>query len=96
VDSAGILYLADYYNNTIRKGFPATSVPPPHLQPPSLRAGQFGFGITGLSGLAVNIESSTNLSQWQLAGTVTLVGGTNHFVSPNPASGNQFYRGHVR
>jgi sugar lactone lactonase YvrE len=96
VDSAGILYLADYYNNTIRKGFPATSVPPPNLQPPSLTDGQFGFGITGLPGLAVNIESSTNLSQWQLAGTVTLVGGTNHFVIPNPPSGTQFYRGHLR
>ena len=96
VDSAGALYVADPYNNTIRKGFPASSVPQPTLQPPSLSAGQFGFGITGLPGLAVNIESSTNLSQWQLAGTVTLVGGTNYFVSPNPALGTQFYRGHVR
>ena len=66
------------------------------LQPPSLSAGQFGFGITGLPNLAVNIESSGDLSQWQLAGTVILVGGTNSFVSPNPPLGAQFYRGHVR
>jgi sugar lactone lactonase YvrE len=96
VDSTGALYVADEGNSTIRKGWLATSVPPPNLQPPSLNAGQFGFGITGLSGLAVNIESSTDLSQWQLAGTVTLVGGTNYFVSPNPPSGTQFYRGHLR
>ena len=60
------------------------------------RAGQFGFGITGLPSLAVNIESSGDLSQWQLAGTVILEGGTNYFVSPNPPQGAQFYRGHVR
>jgi hypothetical protein len=98
VDSAGNLYVTDYSNNTIRKGMPASSVPPPILQPPSLSAGQFGFGITGLPGLAVNIESSGDLSQWQLAGTVILVGGTktNYFVSPNPAQGTQFYRAQVR
>jgi hypothetical protein len=61
------------------------------------RAGHVGFvGITGLPNLAVNIESSGDLSQWQLAGTVILVGGTNYFVSPNPPQGSQFYRGHVR
>jgi hypothetical protein len=96
VDSAGNLYVADNYNNTIRKGFPANSVPAPLLQPPSLSGGQFGFGITGVPGLAVNIESSGDLSQWQLAGTVILEGGTNYFVSPNPSLGIQVYRGHVR
>ncbi len=86
------------FNNTIRKGFPANSVPPPILQPPSLSAGQFGFGISGLPNLAVNIESSTNLSQWQvLSPYITLVGGTNYYsVSPNPSLGAQFYRAQVR
>jgi streptogramin lyase len=96
VDSAGSLYVADNYNNTIRKGFPASSVPAPNLQPPSLSAGQFGFGITGIPGLAVNIESSGDLSQWQVVGTVILEGGTNSFVTTNPPPGTQFYRGHVR
>jgi hypothetical protein len=97
MDSAGNLYVADINNHTIRKGFPASSVPPPMLQPPSLSAGQFGFGITGLPGLAVTIQSSTNLSSWQVTATFILGGGTNYFsVSPNPTLGAQFYRAHVR
>jgi sugar lactone lactonase YvrE len=96
VDGAGNVYVADPYNNTIRKGFPASSVPAPILQPPSLSAGQFGFGITGLPGLPVNIESAGDLSQWQVVGTCILEGGTNYFVSPDPPLGAQFYRAHVR
>ena len=96
VDSAGNLYVADSANNTIRKGFPASSVTAPMLQPPTLNAGQFGFGITGLPGLAVNIESSGDLSQWEVVGTCLLEGGTNSFVNPNPSLGAQFYRAHVR
>jgi secreted PhoX family phosphatase len=95
VDSAGNLYVADTYNNTIRKGFPASSAAP-MLQPPSLNAGQFGFGITGLTNLAVNIESSADLLNWQVIGTCTLEGGTNSFVSPNPSLSAQFYRAQVR
>ena len=71
-------------------------MPPPILQPPSLSAGQFGFGITGLPSLAVNIESSADLSQWQVVSPLILVGGTNYFASPTPPQGAQFYRGHVR
>jgi hypothetical protein len=97
VDNAGNVYVADTGNSTIRKGLPASSVPTPMLQPPSLSAGQFGFGITGLPGLAVNIESSTNLSSWVMNGTYILNGGTNYYsVSPNPAQGAQFYRAQVR
>jgi hypothetical protein len=69
----------------------------PILQPPNLSAGQFGFGITGLPGLAVSIESSTNLSSWQVVGTKVLAGGTNYYsVSLNPSLGAQFYRAQVR
>ena len=96
VDSAGNVYVADNRNNTIRKGFPASSVPPPILQPPSLSAGQLGFGVTGLPGLAVNIESSTNLANWQLAGTYILKGGTNYVVNPSPTQDVLFYRAQVR
>jgi streptogramin lyase len=96
VDSAGNLYVSDYGNFTIREGFPASSVPAPILQPPSLSAGQFGFGITGLPGLAVNIQSSGDLSQWEVVGTCLLGGGTNSFVNPNPSLGAQFYRAQVR
>jgi hypothetical protein len=67
------------------------------LQPPSLSTGLFGFGITGLPGLAVNIESSTNLSSWVVNGNYILNGGTNYYsVSPNPSLGAQFYRAHMR
>jgi len=96
LDSAGNVYLVDSYNNTIRKGFPASSVAAPILQPPSLSAGQFGFGITGIPNLAVNIEASGDLSIWQVVGTCLLEGGTNSFVSPNPSPGAQFYRAQVR
>jgi hypothetical protein len=45
----------------------------------------------------VNIESSTNLSSWQVTATSILVGGTTYYsVSPTPAQGAQFYRGQVR
>src|ERR1039458_4726518 len=96
VDSAGNLYVADWGNFKIREGFPANSVPAPILQPPSLSAGQFGFGITGLPNLAVNIEASSDLATWQVVGSCLLEGGTNSFVNPNPSLGAQFYRVHVR
>jgi sugar lactone lactonase YvrE len=96
VDSAGNVYVADPYNNTIRKGFPANAVPAPLLQPPSLSAGQFGFGIAGLPGLPVYLESSGDLSQWQIVGTCILEGGMNYFVSPDPPLGAHFYCAHVR
>jgi sugar lactone lactonase YvrE len=96
VDSVGNVYVADGGNNVIRKGFLASSVPSPVLQPPSLSVGQFGFGVTGLPGLPLYIESSGDLSHWEVIGTSTLVGGTNYFVSPNPPQATQFYRSHVR
>jgi len=96
VDSAGNVYVVDNSNSTIRKGFPASTVPAPRLQSPSLSAGQFGFGITGLTNLAVDIESSADLSNWQFVGTYILGGGSNSVVNPKPALGAQFYRAHVR
>lgn len=96
-DRAGNLYVGGNDNNTVRKGFPASSVPAPILQPPSLSGGQFGFGITGLPGLAVNIESSTNLFSWRVSGMSVLEGGTNFYsLSPNPAQSAAFYRAQVR
>jgi len=89
--------VTEYGNNTIRKGLLASSVPPLIIEPPKLSAGQFGFGIAGLPGLAVNIQHSVDLAHWGLVGTYILNGGTNYYsVSPNPAQGAQFYRAQVR
>jgi len=96
VDGAGDVYAADTENSLVRKGFLASSVPAPVLHRPSLSGGRFGFDITGLAGLAVDVESSVDLFDWQVAGTYILKGGTAHFISPTPLRGARFYRGHVR
>lgn len=96
VDSATNLYVADTVNSTIRKGLPASCVPSPLLQPPSLSAGQFGFGITGVPNLPLSIEASPDLINWQMMGTCCLGGATNCFVCLNPRSGTEFYRAQVR
>jgi hypothetical protein len=61
-----------------------------------LAAGQFEFAISGLPDLAVQIESSSDLSQWQVVGTYILNGASNTFVNPNPTQAGQFYVVHVR
>jgi hypothetical protein len=71
-------------------------VPAPVLQPPSLSASLFGFGIAGLPNLAVNVESSADFSNWLVVGARVLEGGTNSFVIPSPSQGAQFYRAQVR
>jgi streptogramin lyase len=98
VDSAGNLYVGDTFNNTIRKGIPASAVPAPILGSPSLSAGQLSFAITGYPGSSVKIESSSNLSNWQVfAGTYILTGGSNSFsIRLNPSLGAQFYRAYAR
>jgi sugar lactone lactonase YvrE len=96
VDSTGNLYVADTFNDTIRKGIPASSVPVPTLHPPSLSAGQFGFGITGLPGLELSLEYSYNLSQWAVLRTFALQGGSNYYSLPTPLQGNRFWRVVVR
>ena len=97
LDSMGNLYVGDNNNNTIRKGMLASSVPPPILHAYSLTGGLLPFGITGLPGLVVNIESSTNLSSWRVISSRLLGGGTNYFLlAPNAGPAAQFYRAQVR
>jgi len=96
VDSLGNIYVADPENYNIRKGIPATLVPPPTLQSPMLSAGQFGCDVAGSPGFAVEIQSSSNFINWQLVGTYSLVGGSNHFANPYPPVVAQFYRGYMR
>jgi hypothetical protein len=60
-----------------------------------VRTNQFGFTITGTSGLVIVVEASTNLvnPMWSPVGTNTLTGGSSYFSDPQwtnyPA---RFYR----
>jgi sugar lactone lactonase YvrE len=96
VDKSGNVYIADPENYNVRKGILATLVPLPTLQSPTLSTGQFGCEVTGSPGLTIEIQSSIDFINWQLVGTYTLEGGSNHFVNPYPSVVAQFYRGHVR
>jgi sugar lactone lactonase YvrE len=59
VDSAGNLYVADFYFNTIRKGYP-----PPKLLNLSFVPGQFRFDLTAPPGHSVVVEASPDLASW--------------------------------
>jgi streptogramin lyase len=96
VDTDGNLFVTDFNGNTIRKGYPAGSVPPPILESGGVNASQFGFGIKGLPAVWVNVESSSDLANWHLVGTRLLESGTNSFLSPGAALGAKFYRCYVR
>jgi hypothetical protein len=103
VDANFNVYVADRGNSGIRKGIPAALVPRPVLQSPTLSAGQFGFGITGLPNLTVEVQSSSNFTDWQMVNRkqllpsyYVLVNGTNFFTNSDVPTGKQFYRVHVR
>jgi len=51
-------------------------------------AGQFGFTITGHSGLEITVEACTDLvlADWLVLGTVTLTDGSFHVLDPEPAN----------
>lgn len=96
VDNAKNIYVTELRGNTIRKGFPAGSVPAPVLQTPGLSAGKFGFGITGLPAVWVNVESSSDMTNWDVVGTRLLENGTNSFLGAGGIQGSEFYRCYVR
>jgi sugar lactone lactonase YvrE len=60
VDSAGNLYVADFYFNTIRKGYP-----PRIILNSGFIGGEFGFNLTGPLGQLVIVEASPDLVGWQ-------------------------------
>ena len=95
-DASGTLYVADHDNNVIRKSFAASTVPPALLGSLTVSGEQAAFGLSGAAGLMVDIETSTDLSQWRLVSTWVLDAGTNYCVSPTPIQGAQFFRGHSR
>ena len=95
VDSEGNLYVADWGNSTIRKGYPAlviTSSGPSF----GFNGGQFGFDLTGPAGKVVVVEASTDLVSWLPLWTNTLASPL-HFADPESgATSTRFYRGHTK
>src|ERR1043165_6892144 len=59
VDGDGNVYVADFYFNTIRKGFPA-----PKILNAAFIGSQFSFDLTGPPGHSVVVEASGDLMNW--------------------------------
>jgi len=60
-----------------------------------VRTNQFGFNITGSSGLVIVVETCTNLgnSIWSPVGTNILTGGSSYFSDPQWTNDpSRFYR----
>jgi hypothetical protein len=89
VDTAGIVYVADTFDNTIRKGHPALTIlnSGPGF---GFNAGHFGFNLTGPVGQPVVVEASTDLVNWLPIWTNT---STLSFIdSQSGAFSRRFYR----
>jgi len=85
VDSAGNLYVADFYFSTIRKGYP-----PPKLLNLNFVPGQFRFDLTAPPGQAVIVEASPDLMSWLPIWTNT---STLNFSDPQSGGySTRFYR----
>jgi sugar lactone lactonase YvrE len=91
MDSAGNLYVADYYFNTIRKGFPA-----PRILNFGFNLGQFRFDLTGPTGRSVVVEASSDLASWLPLWTNTFAGALNFSDLQSGVSSNRFYRAQLR
>jgi streptogramin lyase len=90
VDSLGNVYVADFYLNTIRKGYA-----PPRILAPGFNSGQFGFSITGPPGKLV-VEASSDLVGWLPISTNTFTGTLNFSDRQGDQSGHRYYRVQVR
>jgi len=86
VDDVSNVYVADYYFNTIRKGFPA-----PQILTWGFNNGQFGFNLTG----SVIVEASTDLVNWQPIWTNTFTGTLSFSDAQTSVYPNRFYRTRV-
>jgi hypothetical protein len=88
VDSAGNLYVADYYFNTIRKGYA-----PPRIFNSTFVAGQFRFDVTAPPGQSVIVEASPDLMSWLPVWTNT--SSLDFSDSQSGGFSNRFYRSAV-
>ncbi len=88
VDGDGTIYVADFYFNTIRKGFPA-----PRILNSGFIGGQFSFDLTGPTGQTLIVEASTDLVNWLPIWTNTFGAGALNFSNPQSSIfSNRFYR----
>jgi hypothetical protein len=91
VDSEDNIYVADWSNNTIRKGYPPLMINSAGATF-GLNGLQFGFNLTGPAGKVVVVEASTDLVSWLPLWTNTL---TDALQFTDPESGvdsRRFYR----
>src|SRR5436190_7493883 len=91
VDSAGNVYVADFYFNTIRVGYP-----PPLILEPAFIGGQFRFNLTGPSEQSVIVEATADLVNWLPISTNTFTGPLNFNDPQSGLYSNRFYRAHLR
>ena len=94
VDSAGNVYVADSWNNTIRKGYPVNVPAAIVTLGPSFgfSGGQFGFNLTWPAGQLVVVEASTDLVSWLPLWTNTFAGALNFSDPQRGVYPNRFYR----
>jgi NHL repeat len=90
VDSAGNVYVADFYLSTIRKGSPALTI-----ANSGFSGDHFGFNLTGPAGRAVIVEASTDLVSWLPIWTNTVTDALNFSDQQTGFSSNRFYRAHL-
>ena len=90
VDSDDNIYVADFYLNTIRKGYA-----PPTILNSGFQFGQFRFDLTGPPGRSVVVEASTDLLNWLPIWTNTFAGALSFSDPQGALSSTHFYRAHL-
>ncbi len=82
VDSEGTLYVAEWYNNTIRVGYRPLAIASSG-ESFGFISGHFSFAFTGPSGQLAIVETSTDLMSWLPVWTNTFMVGALQFSDPN-------------
>jgi len=90
VDSAGNVYVADFYFNTIRKGIPPARL----LNFGRDGSGKSGFALTGTVGQSVIVEASSELVNWQPIWTNAFSPDLNFSDQQSGVYSDRFYRTH--
>ena len=91
-DRAGNLYVAEFFNHTIRQGYRPLAIVSSGAGF-GFNTGQFGLTLTGPAGQTVVLDASPDLVNWESIWTNTFMVGALQFTDPN--SGvytHRFYR----